>query len=77
MYFVHDRLMRKKLLKFTLECTFYLYFEKCYIFLTKYDLYVFSLMMTKYSRLFVSFHTVVLLSLISIMTVKHNNAFFY
>ena len=26
---------------------------------------------------FVSFHTVVLLSLISIMTVKHNNAFFY
>jgi len=37
MYFMYDCLMHKKILKFTLECTLYLYFGECYIFLTKYE----------------------------------------
>jgi len=52
MYFMHDCLMHKNILKFTLEFTFYPYFGECYIFFTKYDLCVYSLMMAKCIRLF-------------------------
>lgn len=45
-------LLHKKIFKFILECTFYLFFGECYIFLTKYDLYVYSLMMAKCIRLY-------------------------
>ena len=47
---MHDCLMHKKICKFTLECTFYLDFGECYIFLTKYDLCVYSRTATCTSR---------------------------
>lgn len=52
MYFMSDWLMHKKKLKFTFEFTFYLYFGECCIFLTKYDLCVYSLMLAKCIRLY-------------------------
>ena len=44
-YFIYDCLLHTKILCFTMECAFCLYLRQCYIFLTKYDLCVFSLTM--------------------------------
>jgi len=43
--YVHDCLMDMKILQFTLECAFYLYPGQCYIFLTKCDLCVCSIVL--------------------------------
>jgi hypothetical protein len=44
-YFIDACLLYKKITQFTLECALYLYPGQCYVFLTKHDLCVYSLMM--------------------------------